>query len=147
MVTAASVLRQYTRPFVKSVLFGGLAGAAPMLTLTVPLGIYSLVNGSPISGVLLCLLVAIFPLIVSVPVVFISIVLFGFPLTLLLKRLQWERASVYISVGAGMGLLLCTTFLTSWKDSSSYWMSIFGALGGGVTGGTWWVHGRRTHVH
>lgn len=139
-------VRRLIRPLAKSALFGGLAGAAPLLMLTFPLGIYSLVNGSPIAGLLPSLGIAVLPLVVAVPVIFVAMLVFGIPLTLLLKRCRLERASVYTAFGAVLGLLLFAAFLIMFGRPSGYWMALLGAVGGGVTGRTWWVYARQSNV-
>lgn len=135
------------RPFVKSVLFGALAGAAPVLIFTGALAIASLPQGLNGAGRLFpSLWLAILPLVVSIPLVLGASIIFGLPLTLILRRRGWESASAYISVGAIVGFALPIVILLLMAAPAGYWMALLGAFSGAVTGRTWWLSGREPHV-
>lgn len=134
------------RPFVKSVLFGALAGAAPMLVLTVFIAIGLLADGVKVGGMLPLLWLAVLPLVVSIPLVFAASILVGLPLTFLLKRRLRESASAYISVGAFVGFVVPIAILLLMEAPAGYWMALLGAVGGAVTGRTWWVSAREPEV-
>jgi hypothetical protein len=131
------------KPFAKSVLFGSIAGAAPVLLLTVPYGIASFAGRS---GLVLFSLSVLAPLLGSAVLVTTSSVVVGLPLTALLKRQNWESAVTYTTVGGltGFAIMILALLLTS--PTGAYWPALFRALGGAVTGQTWWVSTRRPHV-
>ena len=134
-------------PFVKSVLLGAVAGAAPLLIFTCTLALMSLPEGLDDRGGLLSLLwLAILPLIISISLVLGASIVVGLPLTALLKRQGWESASAYMSVGAIAGFLLPIAILLLMAAPAGYWMALLGAVGGAVTGRTWWVSGRTPNI-
>lgn len=134
-------------PFVKSVLFGALAGAAPLLIFTGALAIASLPEGLNGGGRLFpSLWLAIVPLVISIPLVLGASIIVGLPLTVFLKRRGWESASAYISVGAIVGFALPIVILLLMAAPTGYWMALLGAIGGAVTGRTWWATGREPRV-
>ncbi|MFP5434910.1 MAG: hypothetical protein ACLGIM_17585 [Alphaproteobacteria bacterium] len=133
--------------FVKSVLFGAVAGAAPVLVFTFALAINSLPEGLKGGGSLfLSVWLAILPLVISIPLVFGASVIVGLPLTTLLKRRRRESEFAYISVGAAVGFALPIVILLLIAAPAGYWTALLGAFGGAITGKTWWVSAREPHV-
>lgn len=133
----------YMWPFAKSVLFGALAGAAPMLIFTTVLAIGSLPEGVNGDGNLLpSLKLAILPLVVSLPLVLGASIVIGLPLTAILKRKGWESGMVYIATGAVAGFILPIVILLLLHAPAGYWTAHLGAVGGAVTGRTWWTSAR-----
>ena len=133
------------RPFVKSVLFGALAGATPVLFVTIPLAIALLFNDTKHLG-LVSLWIAALPLIGSIPIVTLAMVMFGLPLTFLLRWQRLESASAYFMVGAILGALLPIAFLLLIKAPAQSGIMLLGAISGGVTGITWWLSARKSEV-
>lgn len=130
-------------PFVKSVLFGALAGAAPVLMFTTLLAASSLSEGLNAGSRLFPFLwLAILPLVVATPIVLGASVFIGLPLTAILRRKEWESGAVYIGVGAAVGFVLPIVGLLIMAAPAGYWMALLGALSGAVTGWTWWRSAR-----
>lgn len=92
------------------------------------------------------LYLAILPLLISIPVVLGASLFVGLPLTLLLKRSKRESAVAYISLGAIMGFILPIVILLVMVAPGGYWIALPGAVGGAVTGRTWWVSAREPKV-
>ncbi|MET0370530.1 MAG: hypothetical protein ABW039_04035 [Sphingobium sp.] len=89
---------------------------------------------------------AILPFVVSLPLVLAASIIVGLPLTALLQRRGWECASAYISVGAIVGFVLPIAILLLMAAPAGYWMALLGAVGGAVTGKTWWMSAREPLV-
>lgn len=123
--------------FSKSVIFGSLAGAAPMLILTTLLAAGMLTEGR--DHLLSSLWFAALPLMVSFPVVLTASVVFGIPLTVILRRLGRESIEAYMGAGATIGSTIPFAALLIMHAPSGYWLSFLGAISGAVTGRTWWI--------
>lgn len=136
-------------PFVKSVIYGSLAGAAPMLWVlilfSVGLQSYGVDGGSDWR---LLLLFAAVLLIVSTVLVLGATLFIGLPLTWILSRKKRESAAAYIGAGIAFGLAIPILMfvLSRGGEPDSYWLALFGALGGGVAGRTWWVSAREPKI-
>jgi hypothetical protein len=127
-------------PFVKSVLLGALAGSAPFLVFTGTLVATSLPRGFNGDGQLAGMLwVAVLPLLVATPTVLVSSILIGLPLTVVLRRRGSESRFAYIASGGAAGFIIPPVILFLMSAPSGYWIAILGAVGGGVTGRTWWA--------
>jgi hypothetical protein len=74
----------------------------------------------------------------------VGCVLFGLPLTFLLKRRKIESQRAYIFAGALIGYLIMPGYfvLTDGEVSGSG-LGLLGALAGALTGRTWWRSHRR----
>ena len=137
------------RPFFRSVWAGAVAGAALPLILTVMLALDGLVRGDPLLSMLL---LALFPLFVTVPVVLAAALTIGLPVAALLQRANLESRTVYVLTGGAVGFLLpllfeslsnvANTFISflPTDDTMTLWWigSFFGALSGAVTANVWW---------
>jgi hypothetical protein len=128
-------------PFVKSVLLGALAGSAPFLVFTGTLVATSLPRGFNGDGQL-----AVLPLLVATPIVLVSSILIGLPLTVVLRRRGSESRFAYIASGGAAGFIIPPVILFLMSAPSGYWIAILGAVGGGVTGRTWWASARDPEV-
>ena len=135
-------------PFFKSVLIGAAAGAAPVLVFTLPLGAVALASGGFMGDgrLLPCLWIGFLPLIVAAPLVLAASVIFGLPLTAILKRRSLESSLAYTSAGAGLGFMIVPILLLLMRAPEGYWMASLGAIGGAVTGRTWWTSTRKHNV-
>ena len=131
-------------PFLKSVLLGAAAGAAPALVFTLPLGAMGLASGGFMgNGSLLPpLWIGFLPLIVAAPLVLAASVIFGLPLTAILKRRNLESSAAYTGAGAGLGFMTVPILLLLMSAPEGYWMACLGALSGAVTGRVWWTSTR-----
>lgn len=134
--------------FFKSVVFGALAGAAPILIFTTVLSLVSLPEGLNGDGRLFpSLWLAILPLVVSFPLVLGASIIIGLPFTAFLKYRKWESSAAYIGGGAAFGFVLPPTILLIGEAPAGYWMALLGAVGGAVTGRTWWVSAREARAY
>lgn len=134
-------------PFAKSVMVGALAGAGPMLFITVLIAAGSLPKGLNGDGNLLpSLWLALLPLIVSTPLVLGASLCVGLPLTYVLRRKGWESLNAYCGAGALVGFLLPIVILLIMAAPAGYWMALLGAFSGVVTGRTWWITAREPYV-
>jgi hypothetical protein len=134
-------------PFVKSVLFGALAGSAPFLVPTGTLVVTSLPSGFNDDGQLAGMLwIAVLPMVVAVPIVLGSSILIGLPLTAVLRRRGRESRIAYIASGAAAGYIIPPAILFLMSAQDGYWIAFLGAIGGAVTGRTWWISARDPDV-
>lgn len=119
------------------------------MCLTLILALDGLGRGDPIQSMLL---LGLFPLLVTLPVVFAAAVAIGLPLSALLQKTNLESRTAYVLMGAAVGFLLpllleslssvANTFLTflPTDDTMNVWWigSFFGGLSGAVTANVWW---------
>jgi hypothetical protein len=120
--------------FAKSVLAGGLVGAAVPLCLTIPLAIDLLrMGGRPLAALYLASL----PLIVSFALALPSSVVIGIPIALVLRSLKAETTGLYVFLGATFGVAVPAIVLALIGGRDGYWLCIFGLFGGAATGFTW----------
>lgn len=130
-------------PFIKSVMLGALAGAGPILFITVLIAASSIPEGLNGDGNLLpSLWLAILPLIVATPLVLGASICVGLPLTYFLRRMGRESLNAYCGAGVIVGFVLTISILLIFAASAGYWMALLGAFSGAVTGRTWWVTAR-----
>ena len=130
--------------FAKSVLFGTIAGGFLPLFLTVPLAIIGLIE--PMGGhrdIFGSMYIAALPLLISFSFVFVSSVMVGLPVAVILKYLGAENESNYIVVGAIMGALIPLIGLVLIGAPEGFLTCILGFVAGWVTAQTWW-HARPT---
>ncbi|TFU06019.1 hypothetical protein EUV02_03085 [Polymorphobacter arshaanensis] len=132
--------------FTKSVILGGLAGAAPFLVFLV-----FIIAGSPYPGtsedrVMLLVKMPALILAISTTVVLVASVIIGLPLTAVLKRRQWESADAYTVSGAVAGAALPVLPMLFTGEFGAFMLVICGAFGGAITGRTWWLSARRGAV-
>jgi len=131
------------RAFTKSVLWGTLAACALPCAFTIALAINSLPEGLDGGGRLFpSLWLAILPIVVTFPLVLGASLLFGLPLTVLLKRTERESASAYTISGAVLGFAVPLVVLLIIRAPAGHWMALLGAFSGAVTGQTWWQSAR-----
>ncbi|UZK64645.1 hypothetical protein [Sphingomonas sp. M1-B02] len=129
--------------FTKSVLLGTLAAAALPSIFTVTLAIDSLPEGLDGGGRLFpSLWLAILPIVVTIPIVLGTSVLFGLALTVLLKRTEHETAAAYMISGAVLGFAVPLVILLIIGAPEGHWVALLGALSGAVTAHTWWRSAR-----
>lgn len=134
--------RTHAMAFAKAVTAGSLAGAGPMMLLTVPLGMVLILQDTS-SNLLTALRMMFLPLMVSAPVVLASSVLVGIPTFLVLRRKGLETKAVYAVAGTVMGIVI--TNIAIGGEAGGILMNL-GALAGGVTGWSWWHWGRRHYL-
>ena len=128
--------------FVRAVLYGALAAAAPVLVVTVTLGIASMLDGGWRGDGKLApsLWLAVLPLVLA------ASLLVGLPLTMLLRRFDRESERAYTTCGAVAGCLIPIGGLLAMAAPSGHWTALLGAFGGAVTGRTWWSAARTRDV-
>lgn len=128
--------------FAKTVLTGAFAAAAPFLLVTVPLGLILLFDfGDPMGGAR-GLLIAVAPLIVTLPIVLGASILIGLPLTYLLSRAGRDQGELYVVAGLFFGGILpvAISILAGQAADALFYFAIPGSLGGAVTGWSWGRH-------
>ena len=128
--------------FAKAVLTGAFAAAAPFLLVTVPLGLILLFDfGDPMGGAR-GLLIAVAPLIVTLPIVLGASILIGLPLTYLLSRAGRDQGELYVVAGLFFGGILpvAISILAGQAADALFYFAIPGSLGGAVTGWSWGRH-------
>lgn len=122
--------------FAHAVGWGALAGAAPFMLFTVPIGIASMVEAHFLSGLYL----AVLPLVISGVVTVSAAIIFGLPLTAILHRFQRESQSAYAMAGFGIGIAIPVALLIMTGSEATVWfilMIIFGGVAGTTTGYLW----------
>ncbi|MFN5902985.1 MAG: hypothetical protein ACK439_08490 [Novosphingobium sp.] len=125
---------------VKSVAWGGVAGALPFLLVTVPLGLSWLLEGKSAIGPAAAIWAMVLPLAVAWPLTLLGFVLLGLPCTWLLARSGHERGRFYILAGLIAGSL---PFLAAglFPEGLGYMaFSVPGGLAGAVAGWHWGRH-------
>lgn len=130
--------------FAKAVLTGAFAAAAPFLLLTVPFGLVALFDfGDPMGGARGLLIAAVFPLIITLPIVLAASILIGLPLTYLLSRAGRDQGERYVVAGLFFGGVLpvaISILALADVSVSLFYSALPGALGGAVTGWSWGRH-------
>ena len=125
------------RMFAWAVWWGSLAGAAPFLLLTLPLGLSAMGGTDPVS----VLLVAFSPLIITSIIVLGAAFLIGLPLTAVLsqssRELQRHYATAGLVAGALVPNLIMVMFLGVWELAAALWFTVPGMIAGTVTGLVW----------
>jgi hypothetical protein len=137
--------RTHAMAFAKAVTAGSLAGAGPMMLLTVPLGMVLILQDTS-SNLLTALRMMFLPLMVSAPVVLASSVLVGIPTFLVLRRKGLETKAVYAVAGTVIGIAISVITNVAMGGEAGGILMNLGALAGGVTGWSWWHWGRRHYV-
>lgn len=127
------------RPFIKSVLLGALAGAAPYLLLSALFTLIAIPRAFSSwreFGAMVTL--AISPLIVAVPIVAAGALLIGLPTGHALQRWNRESALAYTGSGCAAGALMAAAPAWLLDVPDPPWAVALGAIGGAVTGLSWW---------
>ncbi len=125
--------------FARAVGWGGFAGAAPFLMISIPLGIGTLFSGDPGNAWWTGFFVIGLPLLVSLPIVLAASLLLGLPLTAFLSSMGKETGQTYVVGGFLFGAApFITLVLWLGEFGASFW-ALPGSFGGAVTG---WVWGR-----
>lgn len=133
--------------FMKSVLLGTFAAAALPSVLTFAIAVNSLPEGLNGDGRLFpSFWLALLPTMVALPLVLGASLLFGVPLTMLLKRVERESAGAYAICGAVLGLFIPLAILMIIRAPAGYWMAFLGAFSGMVTALVWWQSAREPNV-
>lgn len=125
--------------FAKAVLTGAFAAGSPLLLISVPAGIVLLFDfGDPMGG-LNGLLIAAFPLLITLPIVLGASILIGLPLTYLLSRAGRDQGELYVVAGLFFGgvLPVAISILAGQAAGGLFYFAIPGSLGGAVTGWSW----------
>ena len=137
------------RAFLQAVSAGAVAGAALPMCLTVVLALDGLVRGDPLLSMLL---LGLFPLLLTLPVVLVAALAIGLPVSALFQRANLESRTAYVLMGAAVGFLLpllfgslskvantFISFLPADDTMNVWWIaSFFGALSGAVTANVGW---------
>lgn len=126
------------RVFARAVGWGSLAGASPLLLISIPVGIGTLFPANSGSEWWSGIFVVFVPLLVVVPIVLAASVVFGLPLTAWLSRTGVERGQHYVTAGLLLGAIPLFILFNEIMVLAAL-LSFGGTLGGGVTG---WVWGR-----
>jgi hypothetical protein len=127
----------------KSVLWGTVAGCALPCAVTIALAISSLQGGLDGGGRLFpSMFLAFLPIVVTFPLVLGASLLFGLPLSVLLKRTERESASAYTISGAVLGFAVPLVILLIMRAPAGHWVALLGAVSGALTGQTWWQSAR-----
>ena len=125
------------RVFARAVWWGSLAGAAPFLLFTLPLGLSAISGTDPASG----LLVAFSPLIISGTIVLGAAFVIGLPMTTVFSQSGREFQRHYAMAGLIAGALvpnfLMVGFLGGWDLAAALWFTVPGMIAGTVTGLVW----------
>ena len=123
--------------FARAVWWGSLAGAAPFLLFTIPLGISAIDGSDPVSG----LLVALSPLMITGTIVLGATFLIGLPMTAMLSQSGREHQRHYATVGLVAGALLpnliMVVFLDGWDLTAALCFTLPGMIAVTVTGLVW----------
>ncbi|MBD8555875.1 hypothetical protein IFT84_15305 [Rhizobium sp. CFBP 8762] len=126
------------KSFLKAVLFGTLAGAGPILLITVTFALLSLPDGG-IKGpgsLPQTLQMVFLPLAVAFPIVLVSSLVFGIPVTFILRRLRAESSNTYTFTAGFIGMLIPLAGCLWWDVQD--WICLLGFFSGAVTGSVWW---------
>jgi hypothetical protein len=126
--------------FVKAVITGSLAAAAPFFLITLPLGIGTLFEGDASFEWWSGLLVILSPLIISLPIVLAASALIGLSLTLVLVSLGRESGRTYMVFGFLFGSIPFLIAMVSEDNLALGMLAFAGATGGGITGWVWGHH-------
>ena len=128
--------------FAKAVLTGAFAAAAPVLLISLPIGLSMLFDfDDPVAG-LYGLAVIAYPLLFTLPIVLGASILIGLPLTYLLSRTRRDRGELYVVAGLFFGgvLPVAISILAGQVAAALFYFAIPGSLGGAVTGWSWGRH-------
>lgn len=128
------------RAFIRSVVWGGLAGALPYSIFTIPVGLSLLFTEQTGLDLFTGLYVVIIPLLISMPTVLVAAVLLGLPLTALLIRLKREAGSIYLVAGFLLGAIPFLVAAVMDDNLAIGFLAFSGGLGGGITGAVWGRH-------
>lgn len=131
---------RWVKAFGKAVVLGTLAGAFPVLIVTIGIAIWSLPEGGIFGAgsIDVTLLFAIYPLIIAFPVVALAALLIGLPLLFLLRHLDAERRYIYVTSGALGGLAIVHAALSSGGNEGLGWIYFVGLACGAATAYVWW---------
>lgn len=124
------------RMFGRAVWWGSLAGAAPGLLFTIPLGISAMGGTDPVSG----LLVALLPLLVTVTIVIGASLLIGLPITAILSHNRRERQRDYAVAGLAAGASIPTLIILAidgLRIEPMLFFTVPGMIAGTMTGLVW----------
>ncbi len=123
----------------RAIFWGSFAGGAPLLPLTVPIGLVTaFTDGSPEM-----LLFALVPWLVSLAFVVPAFLLLCLPLTSVLRGRPADNHRSYVIAGLFAGIIFPTVIglLAEGLDVSfalgGLFLGLFGAVAGGVTGYVW----------
>jgi hypothetical protein len=126
--------------FAKSAMVGSAVGAVLPMCLSVSVAIQGLIHLQDSGlGILGLGIVALFPLIVSFPIVLCSSLLVGIPTYLILRKLNAEGGELYMLFGGLFGVAIPIGILLVGKAQSGFWLAVFGMFAGVATANTWWV--------
>jgi hypothetical protein len=128
------------RAFIRSVVWGGFAGALPYLIFTIPVGLSLLFTEQTGLDGLIGLYVLMLPLLISMPTVLAAAVLLGLPLTALLIRLKREAGSIYLVAGFLLGAIPFLVLAVMDDNMAIGFLAFSGGLGGGIAGSVWGRH-------
>jgi hypothetical protein len=121
------------KALVRAVWWGGLAGGALFLVLTVPLGIIAAISGEYAEGVLL----AMAPILLAGAGTLAGALVVGLPLTLLLDCMKRESIEAYVAAGLVGGMALPALALYWIGGEQSLFAIIPGMLAGAAAAMSW----------
>ena len=126
-------------PFLKSVLAGALTSAAPLMLMTLPLGIMTLPGIDPRNGdVWKAVRLMFLPLAVSLPVAFVGALLIGLPVAMAMRRRGLESEMAYTFAGGAAGALVALPLVLVAGGGGGFVFVSLGTIAGLATGYTWW---------
>ena len=130
MTTFSSGLLAFTKAIGVGVLVvAGITGAAIAgLSRSAVLGAYAFITAGVIAFAFLL----------------VGCILFGLPLTFMLRRLRIESQQAYLFAGAVFGYLTVPAYSLLTDGKTNGWaLAVLGAIAGALTGRTWWLSYRR----
>lgn len=126
--------------FARAVGAGGLAGAAPFSLVSVPIGLFTLFSDNSGPEWWTGFIVAVSPLLISLPVVLAASITLGLPLTAFLSNLGKESGQTYVVCGFLLGAAPFIALMVAIGEFGAGLIAVSGGLGGAVTGWVWGRH-------
>jgi hypothetical protein len=129
--------------FFRTVAVGTLAGAWLPMIFTVVVAVSLIPDAIDGHGsVASSLLLAVFPIGVTLAFVLPASILLGLPVTVILVRLRAESEAAYVLTGLAIGFALPLLVLAWTGAAEGWWLTLLGAFSGSITGRTWWAEAR-----
>lgn len=124
---------QHVGAFLRATVLGAVAGGGPYMVFTVPIG------GGFLAGTDLGLfvLMSLYPVLIATAVTLVAALVFGLPLTTVLRRSGEESARLYALLGLLLGFLIPLALLLFATWEPALFLAPGGLIAGGVTGFVW----------